>query len=69
MIPLTDHAVVPVALDLQGPDSGLFERFMVLMKEILLDFACGAAEKALVRIVETAMKFGSETTKCAIERA
>jgi hypothetical protein len=42
---------VSVALNLQGPSSGLFERFMVLVEDLLLDLACAAAEKAPARIV------------------
>ena len=59
--------VVSVALNLQGPGSGLFETFMVLVEYLLLDLACGAAEKAPTRVVEPAMKFGPEATARAID--
>lgn len=58
---------VPIALDLQRPGSGLFQGLVVLIEDLFLDPACGPAEKAVARIVETAVKFGPEAATCAIE--
>jgi len=58
----------PVALNLDRPGSCLFEGFVVLVEDLLLDLARGLTEKTIARIVETGMEFGPEAATSAIER-